>query len=89
MSPDQVQRSGSLLSGSASARFPAAAEGRARHLGCLILAAGSGSGPAPAVTADGIAALVRCPAVTAAARAGGARERPGWPVRRSPRRPPG
>ena len=69
MSPDQVQRPGSLMSGSASARYPAAAEGRAWHLRCLILAAGSGSGPAPAVTADGIAAAVRRPAVAAAARA--------------------
>jgi hypothetical protein len=56
-----------LAGGNATAGRPSAVGSRAwhRHLGCLILAAGRGSVPAPAVMAGDTAAAAGIPAVAA------------------------
>lgn len=43
-------------------------DARAWHLGCLILAAGRGPGPAPVVTTGGTAPAAGAPAVAAGLR---------------------
>ena len=69
MSPEQGQSPKWLADGCAqTGRHGASVGARAWHLGCLILAAGRGSHPAPAVTAGGVAREVRVPAVAARPR---------------------
>ncbi len=69
MSPEQGQRPEWLAGGYApTGRHDVTAGARAWHLGCLILAAGRGSHPAPAVTAGGAALMAGAPAVAACFR---------------------
>jgi len=69
VSPEQGQCSKWLPDGCAQTeRHGANVGARAWHLGCLILAAGRGSCPAPAVTAGGTAHVVGAPAVAARPR---------------------
>ena len=69
MSPEQGQRLTWLDGGHAHAgRHDAASGKKAWYLGCLILAAGRGSHPAQAVTAEGVAAMAGVPAVAAGPR---------------------
>lgn len=69
MSPEQGQRPMWLADGCAqTGRHGANVGARVWHLGYLILAAGRGGNPAPAVTAGGTACVVGVPAVAARSR---------------------
>jgi hypothetical protein len=66
VSPEQGQSPKWLADGCAqTGRHGASIGARTWHLGCLILAAGRGSHPAPAVTAGGAAHQAGVPAVAA------------------------
>ena len=66
MSPEQGQHPELLADRYAcTPRLSDIAGARDWHLGCLILAAGRGSHPAPAVTAGGAAQKAETPAVAA------------------------
>lgn len=69
MSPEQGQYHEWPTGGRApTGRHNATVDARAWYLGCLILAAGRGPRPAPAVTAGGAAYLVSAPVVAARSR---------------------
>lgn len=69
MSPEQGQRPERPTGGCAPTRgHGVAVAARAWYLGCLILAAGRGPCPAPAVTTGGAARMAGAPVVTACSR---------------------
>jgi hypothetical protein len=69
VSPEQGQSPGRPTDGRVPTAGQAVAVGvRAWHLGCLILAAGRGLRPAPAVTTGGAARAAGAPVVTARSR---------------------
>ncbi len=69
MSPEQGQCPGWLAGGCVpTGRHGVTVDARAWHLGCLILAAGRGSRPAPAVTTGGAACEAAAPVVAARPR---------------------
>ena len=93
MSPEQGQRPERPTGGCAPTRgHGVAVAARAWYLGCLILAAGRGPGPARAVTTGGAAPLAGARVVTACSRfprsllplsaalLAGSPETRGWPV---------
>ena len=69
MSPEQGQCPDWLAGGRVpTGRHGVTVDARAWHLGCLILAAGRGSRPAPAVTTGGAAREAAAPVVAARSR---------------------